>query len=155
MSSIFSDAILEIASKPCFGFATSVDSEGNTFPSRVFGYDFNTSNDELTVFLFKELASPLLESAETSKRVAVCLAFAYTLEALQFKGTMVESRDVHDADVSKIDQMREEYNKMLSGMGLPDGHVDTWKNKPAVALKVKVEKVFNQTPGQNTGNRIS
>ena len=108
----------------------------------------------MVVYLFKDHAHMVVDKAKKSGKLAVCATYAFTLEALQFKGSYLDSWDAGADDDLVITKLRKEYNDILMKLGLPDGHIDNWVANPALGVKMKINEVFNQTPAEGTGNKL-
>jgi hypothetical protein len=155
MSTHISDEVKQIMAKPCFGFITAISEDSETFPSRHFGYQLDEENDEITVFLYKEFAGTVIANAQKTGRLAINAVYAFSFEALQFKGNYIAHWDATEEELPLIDNMRNEYNQILSQMQFPDNMIDRWIQKPSVAIKMRIDSVFNQTPAKGTGNKMS
>lgn len=99
-------------------------------------------------------APRLLEDLRTNGQVALVCVWPPDDRGYQFKGTFV---DAHDADADEeqfVRQQWERFRTMLETVGLPRVASDGWVTTPSVAIRIRVQTVFDQTPGPGAGARV-
>ena len=106
---------------------------------------------ELTVFLYEEAAAAMLRNLETWPEIALVLDQPTSHRACQVKGRYVSSRRARAAERAEIERQVEAFRDDLEGIGLPRALNAGWRFWPAVALRVEVTDVFEQTPGPGAG----
>lgn len=108
----------------------------------------------LTLFVSDASAARLSRSLAESPRIAVVLDLPSTHRACQVKGTVVSVRPATEAERPEMDRQRDALNLDLESIGVPSAMFAQWRVWPAVALEIRVQELYEQTPGPGAGDRL-
>ncbi len=112
-------------------------------------------NDIIRMFIAKSTAERTIANIEENKLFSINLASPLTYESYQFKGICLKFGDCDDEDYANIDNYMTGFNDCLIKVGVKDGIVYKWPTRPSIAIEMKVEEIFDQTPKVGAGNKIS
>jgi hypothetical protein len=121
---------------------------------RALGAAVHDDRAQLTFFVPRVLAAPVIRDLEDNGRIAFQLVDAPTFHAFQLKGRLVAHRDASPDEEALQLAYRESMAAAARSVGIPDGHWLYYVYNPAVAITFRVEEVFNQTPGPGAGAPI-
>jgi hypothetical protein len=110
--------------------------------------------ESVTVYLNKALAAKAVANLEDNGRVALTLSRPYDHRSLQIKGLLVSLRDGTEEDRIKQERWLAGFVEHLYIVGLPRSVIRQLKIFPSVALTMRIEDVFVQTPGPGAGRRF-
>lgn len=103
-----------------------------------------------------EVAAPrILPNLEANGQVALAFARPVDERACQIKGIFVSARPTRDDERALLDAQWEGFLKQLEAIGIPREGMTGWTNWPAVAIRLKVTAIFDQTPGPQAGAAIA
>jgi hypothetical protein len=108
----------------------------------------------LAVFLHEDGAAAMLRNLTDHPEIAVVLDRPTSHRACQVKGTYISSRPAQPEEEEEIARQVEAFRADLATIGLPAGLTAGWVLWPAMALRIRVTDVFEQTPGPGTGGRL-
>ena len=121
------------------GLALKVDDDGTHF----------------TVFLAKVAAARILSDLKSNGSAAVTIGRPVDERACQVKGTFVNARAAKASERDGIVAQFEGFRDQLQAIGIPRDGSSQWVTWPAVAVRLKVTAIFNQTPGADAGKQIA
>jgi len=99
-----------------------------------------------------DLAAPrVLPDLESNGQAAVSFGRPVDERACQVKGVFRGVRAAEDAERAIVQAQWDGYRASLEQIGIPRIATTTWSNWPAVAIRLQVTAVFNQTPGPKAG----
>jgi hypothetical protein len=107
------------------------------------------------VFLAKVAAARILPDLQASGFAAVTIGRPVDERACQVKGAFVSSRAAKASERQEIVAQFEGFRDQLQAIGIPREGSSQWVTWPAVAIRLKVTAVFNQTPGADAGKQIA
>jgi hypothetical protein len=110
--------------------------------------------ETVTTYLNKALAERTLANLQDNGRVALTFSRPYDHRTLQIKGQMIELRDGTEEDRIKQERWLAGFVEHLYIIGLPRSLVRQVKIFPSVALTLRIDGIFEQTPGPGAGRRI-
>lgn len=124
--------------------------------SRVFAVK-KEAGDSLSVILPEMLAAKILTNLQQNSRAAVTQANPATSTSYQFKGEYIGH---HSSTPEELGFLGENFGAFLQ-MALthygPEP-VETLQKKdlgPFITIRLKVEQIFNQTPGPGAGTKVN
>ena len=114
-----------------------------------------TDDEYLTVLFTPSLSQSLIDNVQSQLNVGFTIVNAFTFESYQFKGIYIEHRTL-SAEEEKIKSLyMQGITKVLHSMGFRYGdHFKTYSNLDGLAVKMKVNEIYDQTPKQGTGKKI-
>ena len=133
------------------------DNQSRPDIARPTGVVKGEADDELIIFLPQRNAETILTNIEHNDRLALFGSRVTTFESYQFKGRCVMQRLANDEEVNYQRRLIAAFADCLSEIfSLPAAKViDAYYSRPIIALTLRVEEIFDQTPRKGTGNRIS
>ena len=138
-----------------FGWLAGVDDQLKCEYCRTCG-TWITDEGYLTVIITPSMAKSLVDTIKSNSNVACTIVNALTMESYQLKGMYIE----HRALSSDEEKLKESYMQgmlgVLNDMGLEyGGRFKKYADMDGVAVKMKINEVFEQTPRQgSSGNLI-
>jgi hypothetical protein len=100
-------------------------------------------------------ASRILPDLEANGQAAVSFGRPVDDRACQVKGTVVEIRTAAPEERAIITSQWQGFMRQLDLVGIPPDLALGWANWPAVAVRIRITAVFEQTPGPQAGTRIA
>jgi len=123
-------------------------------PCRAAGVRVESEGRELTVFLPEVTSEAALANLRENGRIAVCLA-RVDHRSVQIKGQVVAIQAASTEDRDRIQRHRRALAEALGIVGIPPRITLRTAHWPAHAVRLRVESVFDQTPGPGAGNALS
>jgi hypothetical protein len=115
------------------------------------------SNDDMatiTVYVPMATSHDVLRDIAMTRRVAITATNPLDAGSIQLKGVSVDARLAREDEAAFVKGRRDAFADALDSTGIPrrvTHNVACW---PAFAVTVRVEQVFEQTPGPNAGHRV-
>ena len=123
--------------------------------SRALAVKVEDDARHLVVYVARVAAVRLLPDLEANGQAAVGFGRPIDDRACQVKGVFIDSREAVDADRPIIDAQWDGFLGSLEQIGIPRAATKTWVTWPAVAIRVRVNALFDQTPGPQAGAPIA
>ena len=148
------DRVVELIHGPAFMQIATRSADLWPAHAMVVGGEVHDDRQTVTVFIAAAASQPTLDNLEGNGRIALCVALA-THEAYQLKGTYVSSRPTSDDDLAR----QETYRGALFASALAAGYPEEMARPftlgfaytPGLAITLRVEEAFLQTPGPDAG----
>jgi hypothetical protein len=140
------------------GLSTHIASRnGRLEPSaaRVAALRVDADGQHLTAFVPTVGAAQVLPDLRANGQVAVVSARPPDERGCQVKGVFVEAWEAIDDDRAIVTSQWERFRDRLEMIGLPRIATDGWVTWPCTAIRLRVEAVFDQTPGPGAGAQLS
>ena len=128
--------------------------EGAAATCRGYAIDSRDSLQTLTVFIPVATSHETIANLAVTKRLAVASTHPISNSATQLKGTTIEARLATDEEGVFVRNRVEAFAQMLLAFGVPPRLAHSLGHWPAFAVTIRVEQIFEQTPGPNAGTRI-
>jgi hypothetical protein len=109
----------------------------------------------LTVYVPEVGAGAVLDDLRANGQAAVVFARPEDDRACQVKGTFVEARAARPDEEAVVQEQYGGFLRQLAIIGMPGESSRTWIVWPAVAVRLRVTAVFDQTPGPRAGQPLS
>lgn len=119
--------------------------------TRGLGARVERGGEELTVWLAAAVGARAVANARATGRIAVCFSAFENHRSYQVKGALLELRDGVAADRPFLEACRARFVERWGKVGVPPRvalRLSTW---PCHALRLRVERLFDQTPGPGAG----
>jgi len=110
---------------------------------------------EMVVYVPDLAASRILPDLEANGQVAVSFGRPVDDRACQVKGVVTSIRKAEPAERAVITAQWQGFMRQLELIGIPSDLALGWANWPAVAVRIRVTAVFEQTPGPLAGTPIA
>ena len=132
----------------------TVDAHGQPACCRAVALTSTDDLETLTVFVPVSTSHEVIQNLGTTKRIAVGASFPLDHCTTQLKGTASEVRLARDDEQAFIQQRLSAFADVLDKVGVPRRLTRSVACWPAFAISVRVEEIFDQTPGPHAGSRI-
>jgi hypothetical protein len=109
----------------------------------------------LAVYVARVASVRILGDLEDNGQAAVSFGRPVDDKACQVKGTFLAARDASDDERPFIAAQWDGFLASLEQIGIPRAATRAWITWPAVAIRLRVNAVFDQTPGPGAGAQIS
>jgi hypothetical protein len=109
----------------------------------------------VVVYLARVAALRLMPDLKSNGLAAISVARPTDERACQLKGTFVSSRPARTNEREFVMRQFEDFLQSLERIGIPRSGTQNWVTWPAVAIRVRVTALFDQTPGAKAGTPLS
>jgi hypothetical protein len=123
--------------------------------ARAIAVKVEPDGKHLVVHAAQAAVARILPDLEASGQAAVSFGRPEDERACQVKGTFVGARPTTARERPFVEQQWEGYMRQLEGIGIPRAGMARWSLWPAVAVRLKVTAVFEQTPGPQAGATLA
>ena len=113
-----------------------------------------TSPDQLktvTVYVPMATSRDVLANVAATKRLAIVGTYPPDHSTMQLKGTTTAVRLAGDDEAEFVHYRLEKFADVLYAIGVPRRVTRAINYWPAFAIDMKVDEIFEQTPGPNAG----
>jgi hypothetical protein len=132
----------------------SVDSEGNPACCRAVGLRSEDSCATVTVFVPVATSKETMANVASTRRLAVVTTHPISHCATQFKGTVERTRPAREDEEAFIVEHFGGFGGVLNTIGYPLRVTRSVTHWPAFALEVRVDEIYEQSPGPKAGTRL-
>jgi hypothetical protein len=132
----------------------TVDAQGVPSTCRAVAVSSDDDLETLTVYVPVATSHTAIQNLATTKRIAVAATHPWTNCATQIKGTVTEARLAREDESAYVRTRLEAFADGLESIGVPRRLTRSVAHWPAFAIRVRVEQMFDQTPGPNAGSRL-
>ena len=138
------------------GGGTSVlvgTADASCVPACVRGIAVKVAPDfsRVTAYVPVATSRDVVANAAATRRAAVVITRPIESKSVQMKGSVDTIRLAGEDERDLVRQRLEEFADVLDTIGLPRRHVRNLTYWPAFAIDVKVEEIYDQTPGPRAG----
>jgi len=115
------------------------------------------SGDELatlTVYVPMATSHEVLANIAATRRLAVVATYPPDHSTVQVKGTTTGVRLAADAEEAIVRERLESFADSLDVIGIPRRVTRAINHWPVFAIDLKIEEIFEQTPGPKAGTPI-
>jgi len=109
----------------------------------------------LVVYVAEIAAPRLRKDLESNGQAAVVFGRPEDERACQVKGVFVDMRPASESERLMLHQQWDGFIQQLEKIGVPRVSTANWITWPAVAIRLKVTTIFEQTPGPQAGAQIA
>lgn len=118
------------------------------------GVSWSEDPQFFTVYIDSQRSKQALRNIQDNSHIAVSLSRPCTFKAAQLKGRVVKVREMNDLDREQSKKWSEGYRKEIRLIGvMSDAALGLLRN-PDTAAEVRIENIYNQTPGPNAGRPL-
>ena len=132
----------------------TADANGTPSCCRAYGIKSDDDLETLTVYLPVATSHDAIQSLARTKKLAVAATQMMESSATQLKGTAIETRLARDEEAAFLDESLEAFADKLAELGVPKRLARTAVHWPAFAVTIRVEEIYEQTPGPKAGTRL-
>jgi hypothetical protein len=115
-----------------------------------------SSDDVTTVTVYLPIATSheTIQNLATTRRMAIAATHPIDHCSIQLKGTPGDTRLAREDEAAFVKSRFEAFADILDSIGIPSRVTRNASCWPAFAVSVRVEQVFDQTPGPKAGARV-
>ena len=110
--------------------------------------------ETVTVYVPVATSHQTVQNVATTRRIAISASHPIDHRTIQLKGTTLETRIARDDEAGLVRARMDAYGDVLERIGVPRALTRRVVHWPAFAVTLRVEQIFDQTPGPNAGTRI-
>jgi hypothetical protein len=109
-----------------------------------------------TVIVYLPIATSqrIIQDVATTHRIAVAATHIIDHCSTQLKGTARTARIAGDNEMAFVKNRLDAFGDVIESIGVPRRTARTVAYWPAFAVEMRVEEIFDQTPGPNAGSRL-
>lgn len=123
--------------------------------ARALAVKVEGGGSHLVVYVAEIGASRLRGDLESNGQAAVVFGRPEDERSCQVKGVCVDIRCVNESERPMVQEQWDGFMQQLEKIGIPRVSAANWITWPAVAIRLKVTTIFEQTPGPQAGARIA
>ena len=149
------DLIKEVLSVPAFGFIGTINDSNQPVITRFFGFKYDDPLTTLTLFTFKKDAQRVVNHLSGQSKISATASDATNFKTVQFKGTYMRHYDVQEEEMHYARDTNAKQAEIMKIIGVPVEAFYNMKFEPSLAIVMEIDEIFDQTPRNNAGNKIT
>jgi hypothetical protein len=129
---------------------------GNLEPhgARVAAVAIDPDGTHVTAYVPKVAAAPIVADLKANRQAAICFVRPHDDRACQLKGEFLGAGPAAARERTTIERQWKAFVADLAQIGFARQATEGWKTWPAIAVRLRVTALFNQTPGPGAGAPI-
>jgi hypothetical protein len=137
-----------------FGWLVGVKKDLNCDCCRTCGVR-KTEDGDLLILITPELAKSILATIQRNSNLAFTMVNAYTFESYQFKGDYISHSFLSAQDEKMKALFMKGIKRVMGDMGFIYGDdFKRYADMEGIAIQMRVNEIFEQTPKKGTGNKL-
>ena len=132
----------------------SVDAAGNPACCRAVGLRSDDGLATVTVFVPVATSTETIANVASTKRLAVVTTHPISHCATQLKGIVERTRPARDDEESFVVEHLGGFGGVLNTIGYPLRTTRSITHWPAFAIEMRVDEIYEQSPGPKAGTRL-
>jgi hypothetical protein len=126
-------------------------------PSCCRGIAIQSQDDLATVTVYVPVATShdTIHNLATTGQLAITTTHPVDNVATQLKGTHTDARLAREDEEAFVRARFDAFAEVLDSVGVPRRLTRSVNHWPAFAITMRVEQIFDQTPGPNAGSPLS
>jgi len=123
--------------------------------ARVVAARVDADGAELIVYIPAIAAERLLSDLTSNGQAAVVFARPIDDRACQVKGVFIDVRPAADSERALVERQWKGFVDNCERIGIARATSARWVTWPALAIRLRVTSIFNQTPGAEAGAQLA
>lgn len=123
--------------------------------ARAVAAKVEAAGSQLIVFVSEIAARRLRDDLESNGQAAVVFGRPEDERSCQVKGVLIDMRPAIESERPMLEKQWDGFMTQLEMIGIPRVSATNWITWPAVAIRLKVTTIFEQTPGPQAGAQIA
>jgi hypothetical protein len=119
--------------------------------ARVWAVTVDEDRCHVTAYVLEAAAGPILSDLGDNGQAALGFGRPSDHRAIQLKGVFAGARPAAPDEQPVVERQVAGMSDQLEGIGIPRAMFVNWAVWPAVAIRLRVEHIFDQTPGPRAG----
>jgi len=132
----------------------SVDAQGAPTCCRAYGLRSTDELETVTVYVPVATSHETIQALAMTGRLAIGATYPADHSATQLKGVVTETRLAREDESAFVREQMRVYTEVLAEFGIPKRLSSRATYWPAFAVTMRVEEIYDQTPGPNAGGRL-
>ena len=132
----------------------TVDPKGTPSCCRAIAIASDDELKTLTVYVPVATSQDTIKNVALTQRLAVVASSVFDHCTTQLKGTTTEARLAREDERERVRRGLDTFADTLERLGMPPRRTHSVAHWPAFAITMRVEDIFEQTPGPQAGTRI-
>ncbi len=132
----------------------TVDAAGVPATCRGVAVSSSDGLQTLTVYVPVATSHATIQNLATTRRIAVGATHPIRHSATQLKGQSLEVRLARDEEAGFVRARLDAFAEVLDTVGVPRRLAHSMAHWPAFAVTMRVEQIFEQTPGPKAGSKL-
>lgn len=123
--------------------------------TRAYGIFTHEDKEQITFYINELSSAPILKNMLSNREISLGIARSTDYRAIQIKGKYVDHRTIDERDRLLIERHTVMFaDNVDKAGGDRERYLKSFPCFPAIAVTMKVDTVFNQTPGSPSGETI-
>ena len=123
--------------------------------ARVTALVVEPDGQHVVAFVPVVAGGPIMRDLRANGQVALVCARPPDERGCQVKGVFIEAREARDDERPMVIDQWERFRDKLAMIGLPRVTTDAWVTWPCLTIRLRVQALFDQTPGPGAGARLT
>lgn len=154
-ASVIDPRLQAFLANPVMVVLAAADETGRAALARGMGARVQAGEAAVEVFVSRAQWGGVVRALQSGARVAVTLSRPETYETYQIKGAVTACRSPDDDGLAFAAAYCERISAHLLSLGPLQRHIACWiTTEDLVGVHVRVEQLFNQTPGPGAGDLL-
>ena len=132
----------------------SVDANGEPSTCRALALTTTEEPEKLIVYVPVATSRDTIANVATTRRLTVVATHPLDHHSLQFKGIAGTTRLARDDEKAAVVKGFDGFAELLNVIGIPPRVTKTVTRWPAFAIELRVDEIYDQTPGPKAGTRL-
>lgn len=132
----------------------TVDAKGAPATCRGIALAADGECDTATVYVPIATSQATVANIAATGRMAVVTTHPVDHLTTQFKGVARGVRLAHDGEAPFVRSRLDQFADVLDSLGLPRRTTRSVAHWPAFAIELRVDEIYEQTPGPKAGSRL-
>ena len=147
--------VVDLINGPHLGHVGSRDENMIPLTRQCWGEDLRAMKDIIIIYVVQAQFELMLKNFQHNSRISVTLSEPYNHTSYQLKGQFLKARAMTKDDAALQQQHRVNLEGMISSLGYSKEQAERYVCHADLAIEIKIEKIFNQTPGPRAGKEIT
>ena len=147
--------VIDITNSPHLGYVGSRDENMIPVARQCWGVDLRAMKDIIIIYVVQAQFEPMLKNFQHNGRITVTLSEPYNHTSYQLKGQFLKARAMTEDEAGLQQQYRDKLVGFISSLGYSKEQAERYAYHADLAIEIKTEKIFNQTPGPGAGKEIA
>jgi hypothetical protein len=120
------------------------------------GYAIRSTDDLETATVYVPVATSheVIQALATTGRLGIGTTHPADHSATQLKGVAIDTRLAREDEAAFVRDRVDAYTDVLAAFGVPKRLSNRFVSWPAFAVTIRVEEIYEQTPGPKAGGRL-
>jgi hypothetical protein len=132
----------------------SVNDTGEPSTCRALAVASEDGLSTLTVYVPVSTSRDTMANVATTGRLTVVATHPLDHHSIQLKGRGATARLAREDEAGLVRRGFDGFAELLNGIGIPPRVTNAVTRWPAFAIEMKVEEIYDQTPGPKAGTRL-